>query len=56
MKYQLMISDFDGTLGEKEYVIGGGKIGEVTQSLYDILTGSQWGKREDTFGWVYKLS
>ena len=43
-------------LGEEEYVVGGGKIGEVTQKLYDILTGIQWGKREDTFGWVYKLS
>ncbi len=42
--------------GEKEYVIGGGKIGEVTQKLYDILTGIQWGKEEDTFGWVYKIS
>ncbi len=40
---------------DKEYEIGGGKIGEVTQTLYDILTGIQWGKREDTFGWVYKL-
>ena len=43
-------------LGEKEYVIGGGKIGEVTGKLYDILTGIQWGKVEDTFHWVYKLS
>ena len=43
-------------IGEKEYVIGGGAIGEVTQNLYDILTGIQWGKREDTFGWVYKIS
>jgi branched-chain amino acid aminotransferase len=42
-------------LGEKEYVIGGGKIGEITQTLYDILTGIQWGKREDTFNWIYKL-
>ena len=41
--------------GEKEYIVGGGKIGEVTQKLYDILTGIQWGKVEDTFGWVYKL-
>ncbi|MBQ5929518.1 MAG: branched-chain amino acid aminotransferase [Clostridia bacterium] len=41
--------------GEKEYVIGGGKIGEVTQKLYDTLTGIQWGKTDDTFGWVYKL-
>jgi branched-chain amino acid aminotransferase len=43
-------------LGEKEYVIGGGKIGEITQKLYDILTGIQWGKQEDAFGWVYKLT
>ena len=42
-------------LGDKEYVIGGGKIGEVTQKLYDVLTGIQWGKRDDPYGWVYKL-
>ncbi len=41
--------------GEKAYVINDGKIGEVTQKLYDILTGIQWGKTEDTFHWVYKL-
>ncbi len=39
--------------GEKEYVIGEGKIGEVTQKLYDLLTGIQWGKIPDEFGWVY---
>jgi len=38
-----------------EYVINGEKIGEVTQKLYDILTGIQWGKVEDKFNWVYKL-
>lgn len=42
--------------GDKEYVVGGGKIGKVTQELYDTLTGIQWGKVEDTFGWVYKIS
>ncbi|MBE7093887.1 MAG: branched-chain amino acid aminotransferase, partial [Clostridiales bacterium] len=26
-------------IGDKEYVVGGGKIGEVTKSLYDTLTG-----------------
>ena len=41
--------------GEEEFVIGGGKIGEVTQKLYDILTGIQWGEVEDTFNWVHKL-
>ncbi len=41
--------------GDKEYVINGGKIGEITQFLYDTLTGIQWGKTEDTFGWVYRV-
>ena len=41
--------------GDKEYVIGKGKIGAITQKLYDVLTGIQWGTVEDTFGWVYKL-
>ena len=39
----------------KKYAITGGKIGEVTQMLYDTLTGIQWGKIEDTFGWTYKI-
>ena len=42
-------------IGDKEYVVGGGKIGDVTKSLYDTLTGIQWGKRPDPFGWVHKL-
>ena len=42
--------------GEKEYAVNGGKIGEVTQELYDTLTGIQWGKIPDEFGWVYKLT
>ncbi len=42
--------------GDSEYVIGEGKIGAVTQKLYDLLTGIQWGKISDEFGWVYKLS
>ena len=42
-------------LGGKEYIIGGEKIGEVTQWLYDTLTGIQWGKLPDTYGWVYKI-
>ena len=26
-------------------------IGELTQKLYDELTGIQWGKRDDPYGW-----
>ena len=38
-----------------EYTINNEKIGDLTQKLYDILTGIQWGKTEDSFGWVHKL-
>ncbi len=41
--------------GDKEYVVGDGGIGEVTQELYDVLTGIQWGKLEDKYGWTHKL-
>ena len=39
----------------KKYTVGGGNIGKVTQHLYDTLTGIQWGKTEDTFGWTQLL-
>lgn len=42
-------------VGDKEYVIGGGKIGAVTQWLYDTLTSIQWGTAKDEFGWIYKI-
>lgn len=35
-----------------EYVINGEQIGEITQKLYDILTGIQWGKTDDPYGWI----
>jgi branched-chain amino acid aminotransferase len=38
-----------------KYPVNNGQIGETTQMLYDTLTGIQWGKVEDTFGWVYKI-
>jgi len=30
----------------------GGQVGEITQKLYDTLTGIQTGRLEDTFGWI----
>ena len=36
----------------KKFTINNGEIGEVTQMLYDTLTGIQWGKIEDKFGWI----
>ncbi len=38
-----------------EYDVNGGKIGNTTQDLYDTLTGIQWGKIEDSFGWICKI-
>ncbi len=40
---------------DKKYTVNDGKIGETTQMLYDTLTGIQWGKIEDNFGWTQKL-
>lgn len=40
---------------DKISVINGGKIGEVTQMLYDTLTGIQWGRTEDVYGWTQPI-
>jgi len=32
--------------------LSGGAVGQITQQLYDTLTGIQTGTREDTFGWI----
>ena len=46
-----------GELAYKDdiFVINEGKIGEVTQMLYDTLTGIQFGNGEDTFGWTHPV-
>ncbi|MDO4520649.1 MAG: branched chain amino acid aminotransferase, partial [Erysipelotrichaceae bacterium] len=40
---------------DQVYTVNEGKIGELTQHLYDTLTAIQWGKSEDTFGWTLKI-
>ena len=37
---------------DESVLINDGKIGPLTQKLYDNLTGIQWGKIEDTKGWI----
>lgn len=46
-----------GKLRYKDDVIeiGGGKIGDLTQRLYDELTGIQWGRKPDPYGWRVKV-
>ena len=36
----------------EEVVINDFKTGDLTQKLYDTLTGIQWGRLEDKYGWV----
>ena len=37
------------------YTVNEGKIGELTQHLYDTLTGIQWGIKEDKYNWTVKI-
>lgn len=38
--------------GDKKVTVNGNEIGAMTQKLYDALTGIQWGKEADPFGWT----
>jgi branched-chain amino acid aminotransferase len=40
---------------DTKYTVNGGKIGRVTQHLYDTLTSIQWGRVADTRGWTYLI-
>ena len=46
-----------GTLSYKgeSFPISGGQIGPVAQELYDTLTGIQWGRVEDPYGWSHVI-
>ena len=41
--------------GGEKVTVSGGKIGEITQKLYDELTGIQWGRVADPHDWIMKL-
>ena len=41
---------------DMQMVINNGEIGKVAQTLYDTLTGIQWGKLPDDFGWTVKVN
>ncbi len=42
-------------MGDKKVTVSGGKIGPITQKLYDELTGIQWGRVADPHNWITKL-
>ena len=51
-----VVSPVNELCREDEVVrIGDGNIGPITQKLYDTLTGIQFGKGEDKFGWVTRI-
>ncbi|MBR6103076.1 MAG: branched-chain amino acid aminotransferase [Ruminococcus sp.] len=41
--------------GDKIMTINNNEIGPISQMLYDTMTGIQWGKIEDTFGWTVPI-
>ena len=41
--------------GDKDIIVNGGKMGELTESLYHELTDIQYGKKEDKYGWTVQL-
>lgn len=42
-------------IGDRVITINEGKIGSLSQRIYDTLTGIQWGNLEDGFGWVEEV-
>lgn len=47
-------------IGELKYgdlvmPVNGGEIGEISQMLYDTLTGIQWGRIKDEFNWTQTI-
>ncbi len=51
-----VISPVGSLMYEQEVVtVNNFEIGELTQKLYDTLTGMQFGKLEDTMGWTVKV-
>ena len=41
--------------GDKVMTINNNKIGPISQMIYDTLTGIQWGKIPDKFGWIVPI-
>jgi branched-chain amino acid aminotransferase len=40
----------------RSLIINQGRIGDWTQRLFETLTGIQYGKMEDPFGWTVPVS
>jgi len=40
----------------KDYTVAGGKMGEISQRLYNELIGIQYGLKQDAYGWRVKIN
>jgi len=40
---------------DETIVVNNGKIGELSQRFYDEITGIQYGKRKDHYGWIMSI-
>ena len=40
----------------EDHVVAGGKMGELSQRLYDEIVGIQYGEKEDPYGWRLKIN
>jgi branched-chain amino acid aminotransferase len=40
---------------DHKYIVNNNEIGELSQHLYDTVTGIQWGEIEDKFGWTVEV-
>ncbi len=43
------------TYKDKDYMIAGGKMGELSQKLYDEILAIQYAEKPDPYGWVEKI-
>jgi branched-chain amino acid aminotransferase len=43
------------TYKQKDYIVAGGKMGELSQRLYNEIVSIQYGEKEDPYGWREKI-
>ena len=43
------------TFKGRDYVVAGGKMGELSQKLYDEIVAIQYGQKPDPYGWVTRI-
>ena len=43
------------TYKDKDYEVAGGKMGDLSQKLYNEIVAIQYGEKEDPYGWRQKI-